>query len=104
MKTGTQQVNKNKQKRRIRLVMLVMVAISIWTGYTMYVQSSSLAQKEEELNKLKQEAVEIKQEQAELTYKAGRLHDKEYIAELARKNLYFSKPDEIIFVLPDEKN
>lgn len=102
MKNGTQQVNRNKQKRRLRLVLLVMLLISVWTGYTIFVQSSSLAAKEEELNKLKQQAMAVKQKNAELTYKESRLNDKEYIAELARKNLYFSKPDEIIFVLPDK--
>ncbi|MGD8192529.1 FtsB family cell division protein [Brevibacillus ginsengisoli] len=102
MKNGTHQVNRNKQKRRIRLVLLVMLLISVWTGYTIYLQSSSLAQSEEDLNKLKQQSMAIKQKQTELTYKASRLNDKEYIAELARKNLYFSKPNEIIFVLPDK--
>ncbi len=102
MQSGSQQVNRNKQKRRIRLVLFVMLCFSVWTGYTLFMQSRDLAEKEQQLNELQQEAQKVKQKQNELTYKASRLNDKEYIAELARKNLFMSKPGEIIYVLPEK--
>jgi cell division protein DivIC len=93
--------NKQGQKRRIRLVMFFMLCFSVWTGYTVYLQSGILSEKERELENLRQEAAVVQQTQAELSYKANRLNDKEYIAELARKQLFLSKPGEKIFVLPE---
>lgn len=102
MKQNPSQPNRRGQKRRIRLFMFFVLCFSIWTGYTIYLQSGVLKEKEAQLEALKQEAAQIQQQQAELQYKASRLNDKEYIAELARKHYNLSKPGEILFVIPEE--
>ncbi|MFY0545798.1 FtsB family cell division protein [Brevibacillus sp. H7] len=93
--------NKKGQKRRIRLFLFFVLCFSVWTGYTLYLQSGVLAEKEAQLEALKQEAANVQQIQAELTYTVGRLNDKEYIAELARKHFFLSKPGEVIYVIPE---
>jgi cell division protein DivIC len=101
MMSSPSQPNKQGQKRRIRLVMFFVLCFSVWTGYTAYLQSGILSEKERELEQLKQEAAAVQQQQAELSYKVSRLNDKEYIAELARKHFFLSKPGEKIYVLPE---
>lgn len=95
------QPNKKGQKRRVRLFMFFVLCLSVWTGYTVYLQSDVLAEKETQLEALKQDALKVQQAHSELTYKVSRLNDKEYIAELARKNFFLSKPGEIIYVIPE---
>ncbi|WP_134685243.1 FtsB family cell division protein [Brevibacillus migulae] len=101
MSSNASPSNKQGQKRRIRLVMFFVLCFAVWTGYTAYLQSGILSEKEKELETLRQQATEIKQTQAELTYKVSRLNDKEYIAELARKEYFLSKPGEQIYVIPE---
>ncbi len=103
MKSSSATSKKKGQKRRIRFFLFFVLIFFIWTGYTAYLQSGLLSDKEQQLANLKEEQAAAQQLQAELTYKASRLNDKDYIAELARKNHYFSKPGEIIYVIPDQK-
>ncbi|WP_421617322.1 FtsB family cell division protein [Brevibacillus sp. TJ4] len=93
--------NRKGQKRRIRLFFFVILCCFVWTGYTLYLQSDVLAQKKAELDQLKQETAALMQEQEELTYEASRLNDEEYLAELARKRIYYTKPGESIYVIPE---
>lgn len=102
MKNGTTQANRNKQRRRIRLVLFIMLGFSAWTCYTLYTQSGDLAQKKLELEELNKDALAVKETQSELNYKVSRLNDKEYIAELARKDYFLAKPGEVIYVLPNK--
>ncbi|MBO8164885.1 MAG: septum formation initiator family protein [Brevibacillus sp.] len=104
MRHSPSQPNRRGQQRRIRLFLFLMLCFSIWTGYTAYLQSGVLAEKERELNKLTQELADIRQINDELKYKVNRLNDKEYIAEIARKNYYLSKPGEVIYVLPESRH
>lgn len=93
---------KTKKKRRMRIVLFLVLGFCVWTGVTVYSQSQLLAEKEQQLQQLQREKEQATREQAELTYKVNRLQDEEYIAELARKHFYYSKPGEIIFVIPDK--
>jgi cell division protein DivIC len=102
MNPSSPSTTRNKgQKRRIRLFMFFVLCIAVWTGYTLYLQSDALAEKEAQLEALKLEAAAVQQQQAELTYKVSRLNDKEYIAELARKHFFYTKPGETIYVIPE---
>ncbi|MCM3431865.1 MULTISPECIES: septum formation initiator family protein [Brevibacillus] len=94
--------NRKGQKRRIRLFFFVILCCFIWTGYTLYLQSGVLAQKKSELETLQQETAVLQQKREELTYEASRLNDQDYLAELARKRIYFTKPGESIYVIPEE--
>lgn len=95
--------NNKGQKRRMRIFMFFVLLFSIWTGYTAYLQSGLLTEKEQQLKQLQAKSATEQQLQAELTYKANRLNDKEYLAELARKQWYLTKPEEIIYIIPDQK-
>lgn len=91
------------QRRRIKILMFVLLFFMIWTGYTAYLQSGLLEEKERQLEQLRAEALASHKLQAELNYKVSRLNDKEYIAELARKHWYLTKPGEIIYIIPEQK-
>lgn len=95
-------INRNR-KRRMRLVTTVMVLFLFWAGYTWLNQNSALDEKSAQLQVLKEESAELEQQQAQLKSKVEKLHDEEYIAELARKNYFLSKPGEVIFVVPEEE-
>ncbi|MFD2370169.1 septum formation initiator family protein [Brevibacillus sp. GCM10020057] len=94
-------VNRKGQRRRMRLFFFFILCFFVWTGYTLYLQSGVLSQKEAELNALKEESANLQQQQEELSYEASRLGDKEYLAELARKRIYYTKPGESIYVIPE---
>jgi len=93
--------NRKGQRRRMRLFFFFVLCFFIWTGYTLYLQSGVLAQKKTELETLKQEAAVLQQKQEELTYEASRLNDQEYLAELARKRIFYTKQGESIYVIPE---
>ncbi|MFP3392272.1 FtsB family cell division protein [Brevibacillus sp. SIMBA_040] len=93
--------NRKGQRRRMRLFFFFVLCFFIWTGYTLYLQSGVLAQKKNELETLKQEAAVLQQKQEELTYEASRLNDQEYLAELARKRIFYTKQGESIYVIPE---
>lgn len=94
-------INRKGQRRRMRLFFFFILCFFIWTGYTLYLQSGVLAQKKSELDTLKQEAAVLQQKQEELTYEASRLNDQEYLAELARKRIFYTKEGESIYVIPE---
>lgn len=85
----------------MRLFFFVIMCFCVWTGYTLYLQSGVLSQKKTELEALKQDSATLLQTQEELTYEASRLNDQEYLAELARKRIYYTKPGESIYVIPE---
>ncbi|MGG1657910.1 FtsB family cell division protein [Brevibacillus sp. NRS-1366] len=94
-------INRKGQRRRMRLFFFFVLCFFVWTGYTLYLQSGVLAQKKTELETLKQEAAALQQKQEELTYEASRLNDQEYLAELARKRIFYTKEGESIYVIPE---
>lgn len=89
------------QKRRKRLLATIMFPFCIWAGFTWYDQQSVLLAKKEELNKVKQTLNQVKLENEELNYQVKKLNDKEYIAEIARRDYHLSKPGEVIFITPE---
>jgi len=101
MHPSSQKTNNIGRKRRMRIVMLFVLCFFVWTGYTFYVQSISLSDKEAELQALLHEKAQAKQTQDELVYKANRLNDKEYIAEIARKNYFMAYPWETLIITPE---
>lgn len=101
MKHPSPQTNRRGQKRRIRLFLSLVLFFSIWSGYTVYLQSGVLAEKESELQELEQKVAALRETNAELQYNVNRLHDEEYIAELARKKYALAKPGEILFIVPE---
>ncbi|AMA74511.1 MULTISPECIES: FtsB family cell division protein [Aneurinibacillus] len=91
------------RKRRMRLLQIIVILFLSWAGYTYYSQSQQLNAKQRELVDLQRQVAEVQQEQKQLELQVKRMYDKDYISELARKNFFFSKEGEIIFITPDEK-
>lgn len=102
MGQGNEQL-KRGQNRRKRIVYLIMGSFLIWAVYTWYGQKAILEKKEAELAKVEHELEQLKQERDALQYTIQRLHDPEYIANLARKYYYLSKEGEIIFEIVTEE-
>ncbi len=85
------------QVRRKRIVYLIMGSFLIWASYNWYEQSQIVDAKEAELHQLEQQLSQYYQEKEMLEYKMLRLNDPEYLANIARSNLFLSKPGETIF-------
>jgi cell division protein DivIC len=92
--------NKKKKRRRLKLLGMMMVAFLIWAGSFWMEQKEILQTKKAELDAVKVKIQEVNEEQAELSYQIKRLHDKDYIAEVARRDYFLSKPGEMIFKVP----
>lgn len=90
------------RKRRMRVLQIFVVLFLGWAGYTYYVQSHELAEKQRTFADLQRKANEAQQKQKELELQVKRLNDSQYIAELARKQLFLSKQGEVIFVTPEQ--
>ncbi|BAH41092.1 MULTISPECIES: septum formation initiator family protein [Brevibacillus] len=97
----TSSINRKGQRRRMRLFFFVILCFFVWTSYTLFLQSGELSKKETELGVLKQESAVLQQKQDDLTYEASRLNDQEYLAELVRKRILFTKQGESIYMIPD---
>ncbi|WP_170145365.1 FtsB family cell division protein [Ammoniphilus oxalaticus] len=81
--------------------MLIIIPFCLWAGLTWYDQEAALAEKRQDMIKVAQSLDQVKLENEELTYQVNRLHDTEYIAEIARRDYHLSKPGEVIFITPE---
>lgn len=90
-----------KSKRRMKLITFLLLLITIWTGYTSYHQWQNIKQKEQKLTALEASYQEQNEHKLELEKKILLLQNDDYIADLARKLYFFSKPGEVIFITPD---
>jgi len=92
----------NSSKKRMRSITLLLLIFVLWAGITVYNQRVDIKVKEDKLNELKlaeQQAIDTKKD---LETKVLLLQDDEYIADLARKYYFLSKPGEYIFITPQE--
>lgn len=89
------------QRRRKKLLAIVIIPFCVWAGFTWYDQQSALLTKKEELTKVQQQYDQVKLENEELNYQVKKLNDKEYIAEIARRDYHLAKPGEVIFITPE---
>lgn len=93
---------KKSKRRRIKLLGLFMVAFLVWASSLWLDQREALQTKTEELEIVKVKVQEANEKQLEISYQIKRLHDKDYIAEVARRDFFLSRPGEIIFKVPDK--
>jgi cell division protein DivIC len=85
------------RKRRMRILGAVMLIFMAWAGFMWWDQHTVLQQQEQELQNVKNELQAENERQTELSAHIERLHDPEYIAELARRDYYLTKDGEMIF-------
>lgn len=91
-----------KGKRgRLRLLAIGLAIFMMWATSTWWEQQVALQEQQAELEELESEAEEIRQYQLELNQQITRLHDLDYIAEIARKEYFLSKDGEMIFNVSD---
>ncbi|MFS8629693.1 MAG: septum formation initiator family protein [Bacillales bacterium] len=99
-----------RDARRKKLLIRRLTVFSIFAGIISYVLISSLISQHRTLEEMNRELLEAQEQLAEmkkqeeaLRQEIVKLNDDEYLAKLARKELYVSKDGEIIFTIPDEK-
>lgn len=92
----------NPSKKRMKALSLVLFAFLVWAGFTIYHQWIEIKEIRAQLSELEQSEAELINTKKELEKKINMLQDKDYIAELARKYYFLSKPGEIIIISPDE--
>ncbi|WP_238984702.1 FtsB family cell division protein [Kurthia massiliensis] len=71
-------------------------------AFTYHEQQQKLAEKEQERIEMNEKLEAKKEENQDLQTQIKRLNDDEYIAQLAREKLFFSKKGEVIFSLPKQ--
>ncbi|WP_071458822.1 septum formation initiator family protein [Bacillus massilinigeriensis] len=90
--------------RRLAVFTAFALVVSYMMISMMLSQTSALAQKQAEKEKLDKKMEELKKQEEELKEEVVKLNDDEYIAKLARRDYFLSEDGEIIFNLPkDEK-
>lgn len=98
--------NQRRKKRLIQRLVFVsivfIVAFSVMTTYH-FKQKSMHAEKQDELNELKDKFTALEKEEKQLLEEIDLLNDDEYILDIARTNYFLSKKGELIFLVEDEQ-
>lgn len=84
---------------RLGIIVLVGSLVLLAVGLPIKDSLSQYRSQETELKAVKAEYQQAQQRHLELNEALKRLDDPEYLAEIARKDYYYSKPGEIIFNL-----
>lgn len=100
---------KASRRRRVAIVRfmffgVLLAALSSIFFYTLHSQSKDIEAKLADKKRIEQQLDKLEKQQKQLEEEIKKLHDDDYIAELARKKYYLSKKGEIIFVVPEKKS
>ncbi|KMJ56623.1 cell division protein [Bacillus sp. LL01] len=87
--------------RRLSVLGIIGFILAGIASVTFYAQASSVNEKQEEKLALEQELELLKAEESRLEQEIINYNDLDYIAEIARRDYYLSKPGETLFKLPD---
>ncbi|WP_389360807.1 FtsB family cell division protein [Cytobacillus spartinae] len=90
-------------KRRLLACSVLVLLAGAYFGITLTKQYFQLKEAHKEQKSLHLALKEVKREEQRLQEELVRLNDDEYIADLARIEFFFSKEQEILFVLPKSK-
>lgn len=90
-------------RRRLTMASLLFLLLVVFIGQSYFSKVGYVTDQELKQNEARVELRETKEEQAELKEQVERLQDEEYIANLARNELLFSKDGEIIFYFSPEE-
>ncbi len=98
---------KASKRRRIVVVRFtflsaILIVLSSVFLYALHSQSADIEAKIEDKKKLEQKLETLEKQQKRLEEEIKKLHDDDYIAELARKKYFLSKEGEIIFTVPEK--
>lgn len=90
-------------RRRLSAASLLFLFLMVFIGQSYFAKAGYVADQQNKYAQAQVELREQKAEQAELEEQAERLQDEDYIANLARSELLFSKDGEIIFYFSPEE-
>lgn len=93
---------KDSSKKRIKFILLVILTFLLWTIITIFNQWSDIKDINNQLVKLQEEEKRALNNKAIKENEVLMLKNYEYIAEIARKYYFLSKPGEIIIISPEE--
>lgn len=94
------QAHKVRLFRRLSVFGVIVLLASIWLGSTIYAQTQTMAEKEQQREEALATLEQVEMEQAMLQEQIILLNDEEYLAKLARKEYFLSEEGEIIFTIP----
>lgn len=103
-KTGTtveEQSIKRKRRNRLKLLGVLLTIFVLWAAGEWKDLHAVLEQKKQELAEIQAEVEAENEVQLDLIYQVKRLQDDDYIAEVARRDLFLSRPGEMIFKIGD---
>ncbi|MBK3496906.1 septum formation initiator family protein [Viridibacillus sp. YIM B01967] len=86
--------------RRLALFATIFALVMGSLVFTLINQKQTLAKKEQQKIELTQQLSDTQDQQEELKIQIAKLNDDDYIAKLARKELFLSEDGEIIFSIP----
>ena len=87
-------------RRRLAIWFNVCTIFASWAAIQLLQQTEKIAEKQSELEQAQMKLHQTTEMKQELQAKIERLHDPEYVDELARKEYYMTREGEIIFVDP----
>ncbi|MGY4691874.1 FtsB family cell division protein [Salibacterium sp. K-3] len=98
-------VDKHRRGLIRRLTALAAVGVVLAVVFTVLLTSqlSTLEAKKTERAELEQKMEELKAQEAELKQDIENYNDLDYIAEIARRDYYLTKPGETLYKLPEKK-
>ncbi|MCP8971171.1 FtsB family cell division protein [Ectobacillus ponti] len=85
--------------RRLAVFLAFALTVVVSLNVTFYKQKATIAEKQGSIAKLKQQADQLDTEEKQLKDEVNKLNDDEYIAEIARRDYFFSNKNETIFPL-----
>ncbi|MGX9132872.1 FtsB family cell division protein [Rummeliibacillus sp. JY-2-4R] len=103
IETQKNKANRNRKiglYRRLTVMAIVFALIAGSLVFTLIKQKQVLAEKEQQKVELKQDLAKQKEKKEDLKIQIAKLKDDDYIAKLARKDLFLSEDGEIIFSIP----
>ncbi|AOM84615.1 FtsB family cell division protein [Salisediminibacterium beveridgei] len=89
--------------RRLSVFAAVILLFTGFAGFTIYQQSEQMAEQEAEIARLEVQQQELKSEELRLESEIESLQDPEYIAEIARRDFFLTKPGETLFQIPEHQ-
>ncbi|MCL7749261.1 FtsB family cell division protein [Halalkalibacter alkaliphilus] len=90
--------------RRLSVIAIFVVALGSIACVSIYTQASSLEEKRQEQVALEEELKQLQLEEARLREDIKNYNDLDYIAEIARRDYYLTKPGETLFKLPESSS
>ncbi len=92
----------NPSKKRVKYILILLIMFMVWASIIIYQQWLNIDKIKNKVTELEKNEQTVIKTRENLEKKVLLLQDYNYIAELARKYYFLSKPGEIIFISPKE--